>query len=132
MEDILSYLDQATPSVLDIVLKAAQLNIPERHYTGKVVSEADDPDDCQLILFARNSNGDALPKQALNIEIYIASGQRSLMVEYPERPNYPILWLGQKAVWMDGDTGKTVLSPPMGESLEKMGRIILKKLAEQF
>ena len=97
------------PVILAIALRIAQLSFPELIYSGKVVSEGDDMDDCELCLFARNALGDPLTQEAINLEIMKVGEQRSITAEYPEQEALPILWYGQHAVWMDGETGQTVL-----------------------
>ena len=140
MNDPLYPCSDDTPPLLQTVLRAAHLSLPNLHYTGQFLEmegidnegldNAGVPEDCQIILFARSSEGDAIPVEALHLEIYQAGTTRSLMLEYPEKRRYPILWLGQTAVWMDGDSGATVPRPHQGDRLEKMGRIILKALPQ--
>ncbi|MCM1983592.1 hypothetical protein [Lyngbya confervoides] len=117
------------PQLLQLVLDAAQRSFPQRRYSGQMTSDPAQ-EDWQLRLFARTLEGESLPQHTLNLEIYCVKGERSLMLEYPEQTHYPILWIGSSLVWMEGDRGQTVPRPPLGESLEKLGRMILKAMAE--
>lgn len=115
--------------ILAIALRVAQLSFPDLIYSGKVVSEGVDIDDCELCLFARNALGEPLAREAINLEVMKVGEQRSITAEYPEQKEFPILWYGQHGVWMDGDTGQTVSSPINGVGLERLARGILKRLS---
>lgn len=118
------------PIILAIALRVAQLSFPELIYSGKVVSEGDDIDDCELCLFARNTLGEPLTQEAINLEIMKVGEHRSITAEYPEQEALPILWYGQHAVWMDGATGQTVTGPINGAGLERLVRGLLKRLQD--
>ena len=122
--------DDSLPLILAIALRMTQLSFPDLIYTGKLVSDSEDIDDCELCLFARSSQGEPLPNKAINLEIMRVGEQRSITAEYPEQENLPILWYGQHAVWMDGETGKTVTAPIEGIGLERLARGILTRLSE--
>ena len=128
--DLPSPEDEAIPMILAIALNIAKLSFPDLIYTGKVVSDSDDIDDCELCLFARDIQGSPLPQEAISLEILKVGEQRSITAEYPEQETIPILWYGQHALWMDGETGKTVGAPMEGIGLERLARGIIKKLEE--
>ena len=128
--DLPSPEDEAIPMILAIALNIAKLSFPDLIYTGKVVSDSDDIDDCELCLFARDIQGSPLPQEAISLEILKVGEQRSITAEYPEQEIIPILWYGQHALWMDGETGKTVGAPMEGIGLERLARGIIKKLEE--
>ena len=122
--------DIQIPLVLRVTLQVSTLCFPDLVYSGKVISDSEDQDDCELCLFARDLSGEPLPEYAINLEIVKVGEQRSITAEYPEQEDLPILWYGQHALWMDGVTGQTVGCPTSGIRLERLARGILKKLDE--
>ncbi|NJN23413.1 MAG: hypothetical protein HC810_02125 [Acaryochloridaceae cyanobacterium RL_2_7] len=120
--------EQPIPILLAIALKVAQLSFPELIYSGKVVSENEDMEDCELCLFARDISGNPLPQEAITLEIMKVGDQLSITAEYPEQEATPILWYGQHALWMDGVTGQTVSAPINGVGLERLARGMITRL----
>ena len=116
------------PFILEVALQISRLSFPNLIYTGQVVSESEDINDCELSLVARAPHGDPAPQASITLEIVRVGLQRSITVEYPGVESIPILWYGQHPVWMDGDSGITVPCPPQGIRVERFARGILKRL----
>lgn len=116
------------PLILAIALQISKLCFPDRIYTGKVISDRDDINDCELLLLARTIQGDSIPQASIKLEVVKVGARHSITAEYSDLEALPILWQGEHAVWMDGDTGKTVSCPPEGRELERLARGILKRL----
>ncbi|MGB7416292.1 MAG: hypothetical protein WA902_18965 [Thermosynechococcaceae cyanobacterium] len=120
--------EEELPDRLKLFICAAQLAFPDLKYSGRLISAT--AEDCQLQLLARDAVGHQLPEWTLDIEVYMAGTQRSLMIERQGQLDYPILWQGQYAVWMDAETGLKVERPAGGDAFEGLARRLMKKLQE--
>ncbi len=121
-------LSEELPDLIKVSIQAAQLTLPALQFSGHLLSEVAAIEDCHLELFARDEAGNLISEWHIGVEIYMSGNQLSLMIERLQAPDYPILWQGQYPVWMDGETGVKVDSPPEGELFERLARRLMKKL----
>lgn len=78
--------------------------------------------DCCLRLQPRGIDGERLPQQDIELELYRSGNDLHMMLSWPEQPEQPMLWHGQHPVWMDGETGLRTERPPAGAPLEALAR----------
>ena len=70
----------------------------------------------------RTLDGERLPGNDLDLEIYCSGKQLNLMLCWSNKPDSPILWQGSHSVWMNGETGQRCHPPTEGSSLETFAR----------
>jgi hypothetical protein len=85
---------------------------------------AEDPSEWCLRLQPRNRDGERLPEEDLDLEIYHSGGDLNLMLSWPKKPERPMLWHGAHPVWMDGVSGLRCERPSLGAALESLARRI--------
>ncbi len=78
--------------------------------------------DLTLKVESRFPNGTRAPEHDLEIEIYRSGGDLSITLLSLAFDEKPILWHGKHSVWMDSATGKKMMSPNGGASLEALAR----------
>lgn len=81
-----------------------------------------EPEDCCLRIQPRRADGERLPQQDIELEIYRSGDDVHLMLSWPEQPELPMLWHGQHPVWMDGESGMRCDRPEAGAPLEALAR----------
>ncbi|MCP9833122.1 MULTISPECIES: hypothetical protein [unclassified Cyanobium] len=78
--------------------------------------------DLCLRLEARTPEGERLPAEDLELEIYSSGEALNLTLAWCHRDDQPLLWHGSHPVWMDGATGLRSSCPPEGDPLEALAR----------
>ncbi|MBD2548064.1 hypothetical protein H6G65_00390 [Microcystis elabens FACHB-917] len=78
--------------------------------------------DLRLRLEARSPEGERLPVEDLDLEIYRSGEELNLTLAWREGEDRPLLWQGSHPVWMDGATGLRCSCPPHGAPLEALAR----------
>jgi hypothetical protein len=101
------------------LLPVVQRCLPTLIYSGEVEEQ---DEEFRLSLRARDQAGHWSPNWDLGIEVYPSGVMTSLLIERPQQLDYPLLWQGQQAVWMDSITGNPVNRPLGGEALEAIAR----------
>jgi hypothetical protein len=81
-----------------------------------------EPEDCCLRIQPRRADGERLPEQDIELEIYRSGDDVHLMLSWAEQPALPMLWHGQHPVWMDGESGMRCDRPATGAPLEALAR----------
>ncbi len=95
---------------------------PDRGDAGEAAAEAGDSLDLCLRLEARTAEGERVPAEDLELEIYRSGDALNLTLGWCHRDDQPLLWQGSHPVWMDGATGLRSSCPPQGEPLEALAR----------
>jgi hypothetical protein len=116
-----SSIGSANTDLCQLVAAAADLcRRPLRH--AVVAPEgADGPDLC-LRLEARSAEGERVPVEDLELEIYRSGDDLNLTLAWRLGEDRPLLWQGSHPVWMDGATGLRCSMPADGAPLEALAR----------
>ena len=114
-----------------IVAKAANIiNKPYIHSVIKIKGEYETlkNDDLDIILnvLCRDSEGNRIERDDLEIEIFNSKNELVLIVSKLNYPNEPILWSGGKNLWMDSKSGKKCEPPNYNYRLENIATRIKK------
>ncbi|MBM5820976.1 MAG: hypothetical protein FJ082_00530 [Cyanobacteria bacterium K_Offshore_surface_m2_011] len=136
-----SSIGSANTDLCQLVAAAADLcRKPLRHAVvnpglGAVCAEpgaeeegVDSLDLC-LRLEARSPDGERLPAEDLELEIYRSGAELNLTLAWRHGEDHPLLWQGSHPVWMDGATGLRSHCPPNGATLEALARRLRALLA---
>jgi hypothetical protein len=123
-----SSIGSANTDLCQLVAAAADLcRKPLRHavvnpdpLTG-AVGEEHSLDLC-LRLEARTPEGERVPAEDLELEIYRSGEDLNLTLAWCQGEDQPLLWQGSHPVWMDGATGLRCGCPPKGAPLEALAR----------
>ncbi|MEA5390542.1 hypothetical protein VB738_04615 [Cyanobium gracile UHCC 0139] len=78
--------------------------------------------DLCLRLEARSPEGERVPAEDLELEIYRSGGELNLTLAWRQGEDHPLLWHGSHPVWMDGATGLRSSCPADGAPLEALAR----------
>ena len=114
-----------------IVAKSANIiNKPYIHSVVKIKGEyetsKDDDLDILLNVLCRDSEGNRIEKDDLEIEIFNSKNELVILVSKLNYPNEPILWSGGKNLWMDSKSGKKCEPPNYNYRLENIATRIKK------
>jgi hypothetical protein len=96
--------------------------LPDLADAGEKAAEAGDSLDLCLRLEARTAEGERIPAEDLELEIYRSGDALNLTLAWCHREDQPLLWQGSHPVWMDGATGLRSSCPPQGGPLEALAR----------
>ena len=115
-----------------IVAKSANIiNKPYLHSVVKIQGVYDtlknDDLDITLNVLCRDSEGNRIERDDLEIEIFNSKNELVLLVSKLNYPNEPILWSGNKNLWMDSKSGKKCEPPHYNFRIENLA-IRIKKL----
>lgn len=123
-----SSIGNANTDLSRLVAAAADLcRKPLRHAVvspshGGAAPETQQSLDLCLRLEARTPEGERLPAEDLELEIYRSGNALNLTLAWCHRDDQPLLWQGSHPVWMDGATGLRSSCPPQGAPLEALAR----------
>ena len=114
-----------------IVAKSANItNKPYIHSVVKISGEYDtfknDHLDITLNILCRDSEGNRIERDDLEIEIFNSKNELVLLVSKLNYPNEPILWSGNKNLWMDSKSGKKCEPPNYNFRIENLATRIKK------
>jgi len=114
-----------------IVAKSANIiNKPYIHSVIKIKGEYEtsknDDLDVTLNVLCRDSEGNRIERDDLEIEIFNSKNELILLVSKLNYPNEPILWSGSKNLWMDSKTGKKCEPPNYNLKIENLATRIKK------
>ena len=73
-------------------------------------------------LVVRSLQGERLPDEDLELEIYRSGTDLNLTLAWLALEEGPVLWHGSHPVWMDGISGQRCERPEGGAQLEALGR----------
>ena len=117
---------------LEIVVanSANIINKPYIHSVVKISGESeilkDDDLDITLNVLCRDSEGNRIERDDLEIEIFNSKNELVLLVSKLNYPNEPILWSGNKNLWMDSKSGKKCEPPNYNFRIENLATRIKK------
>ncbi|KEF43472.1 MAG: hypothetical protein ER33_01630 [Cyanobium sp. CACIAM 14] len=121
-------LGSANTDLSRLVAAAADLcRRPLRHAVVPLEADTQAPPgsealDLCLRLEARTAQGERLPQEDLDLEIYRSGDDVSLTLSWCHGDERPLLWHGKHPVWMDGATGLRSSCPADGLPLEALAR----------
>jgi len=117
---------------LEIVVanSANIINKPYIHSVVKISGESeilkDDDLDITLNVLCRDSEGNRIERDDLEIEIFSSKNELVLLVSKLNYPNEPILWSGNKNLWMNSKSGKKCEPPIYNFRIENLATRIKK------
>ena len=125
------FFENSSDNLEIIVAKSANIiNKPYIHSVVKIKGEyetsKDDDLDIILNVLCRDSEGNRIEKDDLEIEIFNSKNELVILVSKLNYPNEPILWSGSKNLWMDSKSGKKCEPPNYNYRLENIATRIKK------
>ena len=125
----------ANTDLLRLVAAAADLcRKPLRHGVLPLQETGDGSDsvlhsqDIVLRLEARDRDGQRIPREDLELEIYRSGNDLNLTLAWQQDESMPMLWHGNHPVWMDA-AGQRCAPPDDGAPLEALARRLRALLA---
>ena len=114
-----------------IVAKSANIvNKPYIHSVVKISGDyntsKDNDLDITLNVLCRDSEGNRIEREDLEIEIFNSKNELVLLISKLNYPNEPILWSGNKNLWMDSKSGKECEPPNYNFRIENLATRIKK------
>jgi len=113
--------DPAPPDLLQRIAAAADLTRRPLRHAVLPQGEPGDGDDLRLWLEVRSAEGERLPDDDLELELYRSAGALHLTLAWRHDDSLPMLWHGGHGVWMDG-AGRRCGAPAGGGPLEALAR----------
>ena len=124
------FFENSTDNLEIIVARSANIiNKPYIHSVIKISGECDNPkDDIDITLnvLCRDSEGNRIERYDLEIEMFNSKNELVLLVSKLNYPNEPILWSGNKNLWMDSKSGKKCEPPNYNFRIENLATRIKK------
>ena len=125
------FFENSSDNLEIIVAKSANIiNKPYIHSVVKIKGEyetsKDDDLDIILNVLCRDSEGNRIEKDDLEVEIFNSKNELVILVSKLNYPNEPILWSGSKNLWMDSKSGKKCEPPNYNYRLENFATRIKK------
>ena len=115
------------------IIVAKSANIINKPYVHSVVTISgecdiykDDDLDITLNVLCRDSEGNRVDRKDLEIEIFNSKNELVLLISKLNYPNEPILWSGNKNLWMDSKSGKKCKPPNYNFRIENLATRIKK------
>ena len=114
-----------------IVAKSANIvNKPYIHSVVKISGDyntsKDNDLDITLNVLCRDSEGNRIERDDLEIEIFNSKNELVVLISKLNYPNEPILWSGNKNLWMDSKSGKKCEPPNYNFRIENLATRIKK------
>jgi len=106
----------------DLCLKPWKHAVVSQNLLTSKSIQTDEPLELVISIECRNLEGERLPENDLDLEIYRSGTDSNLMVGWSNQLDRPILWHGQHSVWMDANTGSRCQAPEDFIYLEVMAR----------
>ena len=106
----------------DLCLKPWKHAVVSQNLLTSKSIQTDEPLELVISIECRNLEGERLPENDLDLEIYRSGTDSNLMVGWSNQLDLPLLWQGKHSVWMDGNNGKRCQVPRGGERLESFAR----------
>ena len=125
------FFENSSDNLENIVARSANIiNKPYIHSVVKISGEFDTPKnddlDVTLNVLCRDSEGKRFERDDLEIEIFNSKNELVLLVSKLNYPNEPILWSGNKNLWMDSKSGKKCEPPNYNFRIENLATRIKK------
>ena len=112
-----------------LVVKAANIiNKPFIHSVVKVSEQKLISTNVDIVLniLCRDPEGNRLERYDLELEIFSSRDQFTLVISKLNYPSEPILWSGNKNLWMDSKSGKKCEPPNYNFRIENLATRIKK------
>ena len=125
------FINNSSDNLEIIVAKSANIiNKPYLHSVVKISEEQEtsksDDLDITLNILCRDSEGNRIERDDLELEIFNSKNELILIISKLNYPNEPILWSGNKNLWMDSKSGKKCEPPSYNFRLENLATRIKK------
>ena len=125
------FFENSSDNLEIIVAKSANIiNKPYLHSVVKISEEQEtsksDDLDITLNILCRDSEGNRIERDDLELEIFNSKNELILIISKLNYPNEPILWSGNKNLWMDSKSGKKCEPPSYNFRLENLATRIKK------
>ena len=125
------FFENSSDNLEIIVAKSANItNKPHSHSVVRISGEydisKDDDLDITLNVLCRDYEGNRIDRDDLEIEIFNSKNELVLLVSKLNYPNEPILWSGNKNLWMDSKSGKKCEPPNYNFRIENLATRIKK------
>ena len=111
-------------SAADLTMKPWLHAVVNQQLGSSEIETCDESLDLIIRIECRNQEGKRFPKNDLDLEVYRSGIDLNLMLFWCNQNEFPLLWHGKHAVWMDGNTGKRCQSPIDASPLESLARRI--------
>ena len=112
-----------------LVVKSANIiNKPFIHSVVKVSEQNLNSSNVDIVLniLCRDPEGNRLERYDLELEIFSSRDQFTLVISKLNYPSEPILWSGNKNLWMDSKSGKKCEPPNYNFRIENLATRIKK------
>ena len=125
------FFENSSDNLEIIVAKSANIiNKPYIHSVVKISGEydisKDDDLDITFNVLCRDSEGNRIERDDIEIEIFNSKNELVLLISKLNYPNEPILWSGNKNVWMDSTSGEKCEPPNYNHRIENLATRIKK------
>ena len=119
------FFEDSTANLKTQVAKSANIiNKPFLHSVLEISGQHDESKigdlDVTLNILCRDTDGNRLERYDLEIEMFYSKKELVLVIAKLHYPNEPILWSGNKNLWIDSKTGKKCESPQYSFRLENL------------
>ena len=123
------FFENSSDDLETLVAKSANItNKPFLHSVVKVTGQNDalkiDDIDMVFNILCRDLDGNRLERYDLEIEIFNSKNKLVLVIAKLNYPNEPILWSGNKNLWMDSNSGKKCEPPSYSLRIENLATSI--------
>ena len=119
------FFNNSTDNLEIIVAKSANIiNKPFIHSVVKISGDSNTSKnedlDITFNVLCRDSEGNRIERDDLEIEIFSSKNELVLLVSKLNYPNEPILWSGNKNLWMNSKSGKKCEPPNYNFRIENL------------
>ena len=116
----------AQAELLQQICRAADLSRPGLNHAA--VAKEQEARSWNLRLEVRDSQGQRIQREDLELELYGSALDPSLQLGWLHQPDQPLLWQGRHPIWMDASSGKRCERPEGGMALETLARRLRAQL----
>ena len=109
------------------IIVAKSANIINKPYVHSVVKTSGDNDtskiydlDITLNIICRDSEGNRIERDDLEVEIFYSKNELVIIISKLNYPNEPMLWSGNKNLWLNSKSGKKCEPPNYNFRLENL------------
>jgi len=114
-------------NIESLIAKSADLtNKPFVHSVVKINGECEIEEDIDLTvnILCRDKEGKRLEIYDLELELFKSNKELVLVISKLNFPDEPILWCGDKTLWMNSNNGKKCNSPEYSTRFENLANRI--------
>ena len=117
------YFEDSIENLEILVVKSADIiNKPFIHSVVKVSEQNSESSNVDVVLniLCRDPEGNRLKRYDLELEIFSFKNEFTFVISKLHYPNEPMLWSGNKNLWLDSNTGKRCEPPNYHFRLENL------------